>query len=102
MPTLLVTPRPGAQLKEPEKEALSPLMESRVYSVIGSWPFSSGPCDLEWIARAELIFLLVVIYLFSCVGPQSLQDLCHGGASLLEAHRLGSCTVAQLLRGMWC
>lgn len=53
MPTLLVTPRPGAQLEEPEEEALSPL---RGCSVIGSWPFSSGPHGLEWIARAELIF----------------------------------------------
>lgn len=49
MPTLLVTPRPGAQLEEPEKEVVSPLMGRRVYSVIGSWPFSSGPCGLEWI-----------------------------------------------------
>lgn len=60
MPTLLITPWPGAQLEEPEKEALSPLMGRRVCSVIRSWPFSSGPHGLEWIAQAEPIFFFLI------------------------------------------
>lgn len=55
---------------EPEKEALRPPRGAG--STVSSDPGPSplGPVTWNGLPRAELIFPLVVIYLFSCVGPQ--------------------------------